>query len=155
MSWLVGLSPGSLRVCVCLCVRVYMCVHTCPGSGVRVYGNPLRPCFPLCVYLCLSLSSFARGVCDSCCLSSVCLCPSLLGRLTLSLFPLSSPLLPEASIQKECSLVRAPILFPSPASGFQVPSLVRAGSPSTWSPARALLCPGSRVLLQWQEPLKL
>lgn len=50
---------------------VYMCVHKCPGSGVRVCGNPLRPCFPFCVYLCLSLSSFARGMCDSCYSSSV------------------------------------------------------------------------------------
>lgn len=45
----------------------------------------------------------------------------LLGRLTLTLFPCSCPLLPEVSIQKECSLVKAleasfvGLLFPSPA----------------------------------------
>lgn len=42
--------------------------------------------------------------------------------------------------------MRAPILFPSPASGLQVPSLIRAGSPRTWHCS----APGSRVLLQWQ-----
>lgn len=80
------------------------------GEGM---WEPSKALLPLCVYLCLSLSSFARGVW----LLLSFLCLSSLPWLS---FPLSSPLFPEASIQKKFSLVRAleanfiGILFPSP-----------------------------------------
>lgn len=82
----------------------------------------------LCLYLCLSPSSFARGVWLLLFLLSISLYPSL-GTPYPKPLPLCSSLLPEASRQKErCDLLRPlkanlnrGILCPSLAQGFKVP----------------------------------